>query len=293
MTSRVDSLLIALLIVSVLLGATLLVLGLEPVRRGRVERFVERTGVTITASSAPYVVDALTRTRRWRFSAVLVAVSGCVAWNIVANSSTFTTFMGEAVAVAVLVGTLVGELRNAAVRGDAPRTASLVARRESQYVGNWASIGPRVLAVAAIVLGVLTALRHPDDLVAPLVFGGVAVVAWLVSRAATRFVLERPRCADPDPDVLMADEGLRSRALHAIGGATWFVSLWSVAPLAVFPLMSGTEEVNSGLALLLWVGLIAAAIAAWRLAAQPFPVAELDARRADHLDEPASEATAP
>jgi hypothetical protein len=269
----------------------LLILGLEPLRRGRIERFVERTGVTVTASSAPYVVDALTRTRRWRFSAVLVAVSGCFAWNIVTDSSTFTTFMGEAVAVAVLFGTLVGELRNATVRGDAPRTASLVARQESHYVGSWASVCPRAVAGVAIALGVVTALRHGDDLIAPVVFGGVAVAAWVVSRAATRFVLERPRCADPDPDVLAADEGLRSRALHAIGGATCFVSLWSVAPLVVFPFMSGTEENNTPLALLLWLGLLVAAIVSWRLAAQPFPIGGPGARPSGFADEPASEAS--
>ena len=276
--------LVMLLPFVVLLVAVGILTSLEPVRRGRVERFVERTGVTITASSAPYVVDALMRTRRWRFATVLVTVSGCLAANILLGTATFTTVVGELIAVAVMLGTLVGELRNAAARGDAPRTASLVPRQESQYVGPWARTWPAVLAVAAVVFGLVTVLVHPTEIVGTLVLGGVAVVAWPISRAATRFVVDRPRPAGADDDVVAADEGLRSRALHAIGGATCFVSSWSVLPLLVFPFMEGTEESNTPLAFLLWIGLLVAAIVSWRRATRPFHVAE------PCVDEPAASA---
>ena len=254
---------------------------LEPARRGRVHQFVRRTGVTLTHANAPYVVDALARTRRWRFASVLVATAMCLAWDVITGALSITVLAGVVIAAGVLVGTTVGELRNAVARGDAPRTALLAPRERRHYVGAWSAAWPAAASGTAAVLAAALAVRRPDQIVGAPMFGALAVGAWALSRAASRFVLDRPRPSDPDVGIVAADEGLRSRALHAIAGSASLVATWSVIALAAFlALGDENEQTNTPLAWLVLLALVASAVVAVRVAVMPFMVRTVDASAA-------------
>lgn len=265
------------LILLLVLGAAAIgavVWSVLPVSYERAEKFVERTGVTLTATNAAYVVDAIARTRRYRAAAVLLTLAVAIAWGIVSGVVSFTTVTGVGLASAVLVGTVVGELRNASVRADGPRSATLSARQESQYVGSWARTAPSFLAALSVVLLVAALVVAPGFALGAAVAALVALSAWGISRWATGFVVERPRPATTDSNVLAADDGLRSRALHAIGGAASLVAGWAVVLLGALLFVGPRgEQTNTPLALLAWILMIGVAAAAWAAGSKEFLVA--------------------
>lgn len=275
--SSAFGLVVVILAILAAIGLGVLVTTVLPVSYERAEQFVERTGVHLTVTNASYVVDAIARTRRWRAAAVLLTLAVSIAWNLVAGTATFSFVTGISLAAAVLLGTVVGELRNASVRADGPRSATLSRRDESQYVGSWARTAPALLAVLAVVLVVVDLLVVPGLAVGILLMGLLAVAAWAASRWVTRFVVERPRPASADASIVAADDGLRSRALHAIGATTLLVSGWSVMLLAAFPFLGPTgEQTNTPLAVLAWTLLVGIAIAAWSFGRTPFLVPGAD-----------------
>jgi hypothetical protein len=263
---------LGLVIGGAIAGAAAVVRSFLPVSYDRAGQFVQRTGVELTRTNALYVVDAIARTRRWRAAFLLLATAGWISWNMAAGTADLTIATGVAFAAAVLGGTVLGELRNASARASGPRAASLTARQEPQYVGAWARRTPLLLAVVATVL-------LPVDLVVSdahwlvVALAVAAVGAWAVGRWAARFVVDRPRPVDADSSVIAADDGLRSRALHAIGAAAVLAAGWGAVVLAVLPLLGPTEEqTDSPWAVLAWMVLGGIAWAAWKRGSAPFLV---------------------
>jgi hypothetical protein len=264
--------LVVLLIATGVLGVGLaqVVVGLGPVTRSRLDRFVARTGVRFTAANAPYVLDSLARTMRWRTAGVVLASAAWLAWDVLHETLNVGTYTGVILATGFLIGSVVGEVGNAVSRGSGPRTASLAARREQDYVGSWARSWPRAVGLLSLVAGALAAVVRADAVSAALLVA-IVLVAWAAGRGCTRLILERPRPAESDADVLSADDGLRSRALHAVGGAVVLAASWSSITLVAFLVQgdASRDGVVAGVALLVMAGV---ARVAWRRATAPFLV---------------------
>jgi hypothetical protein len=272
-----------------------LMLGLAPISQRRVLRFVHLTDVELTEGNVTLVIDGMVRTRRWRAAVTLVLVSCLVAVQILLDQVSISTMTAVVVSAGVLVGTVIGELRSAARRGDGPRTASLDVRVESSYVGDWARNGTVVLAAVG-VLAALVATAATGDVVDGAGALVVSVLPALLDRWATRVILERPRPSAQGHDMVAADDGLRSRALHGIGGVSIFAGACVVIALlglllagrpapAPVDWMPATATFSGPLAVAVLVALACAGWGSWRLSQRRFVVPS--ARVASALDEAA------
>jgi hypothetical protein len=272
-----------------------LVLGLTPVSQLRVLRFVHLTDVELTDDNAALVMDGIVRTRRWRAALTMVLVSCLVAVQILVDQVSISTMTAVVASAGVLVGTVIGELRSAARRGDGPRTASLDVRVESAYVGDWARTGTLVLGVVGVLVAMI-ATAVTGDVVQGLAALVVSLLPALLDRWATRVILERPRPGEQGHNVVAADDGLRSRALHGIGGVSLFAGACAlIAMVAV--LLTGrptpspvdwvpsTAPISGPLAALVLVAITSAGWISWRLSQRRFVVPS--ARVASALDEAA------
>ena len=262
--------LVALALAVLGVGLAQIAISLGPVPRPRLDRFVARTGVRFSAANASYVLDALARTMRWRTAGVVVASAVWLAWDVLHENVNVGTYTGVILATGFLVGSVVGEVGDAVSRGSGPRTASLVARREQDYVGSWARTWPMVVALLSLVVGPVAAVARGDAVSATLLVA-IVLVAWAAGRGCTRLILERPRPRETDPDVVVADDGLRSRALHAVGGAVVLAGSWSAIALVAFLLQGDGSRDGLVAAVALLVMAVVARIA-WRRATAPFLV---------------------
>ena len=230
------------LVLLVLIGLVLLLLAwitlyhrLRPVGRDEVEDLAELADVEVTSGNVGVLVDAIARTRLWRTLGVTVAVMGCLVWATVGvlreGRLDFLLAYLLVGLVGYWAGAVVAELRTAqADPGDGPRAASLERRELTDYVGSWAARWPRRLGLAGAISGaVALAAGSRDPWVIGAGLGAAAIsVAGLV---VAQYVLERSR-PDLAPDIAAADDAVRSRSLHAIGGATVGIGIWT-ASLAV------------------------------------------------------------
>jgi hypothetical protein len=127
--------------------------------------------------------------------------------------------------------------------------------------------------VVAAVLALPVALHH---LSSAAVLLGEAIVVWVVGRWCSRLIVERPIPA-AGRDVVDADAGLRSRALHAIGAAVTLVGGWVVIALAAVAMLGSSEpQPNSALAWLALLLMIAWLIYSVALGTSAFPVVTAD-----------------
>jgi hypothetical protein len=195
-----------------------------PVSRVRLERFARRQQLTVTATNGNQVLAYLATTRRWRAAGMVVSFAVSVALSLLDNAVTanfLTLFIGW------FVGALIAEVRVAHLgRGDR-QAASLSPRRPTQYVSRfdwYALVVALVLSLAAAAFAVLHGVnvrQVPVD--ATLWFAG-AVVVLVAVRAMQIRVLRRPQPL-AEPDVIAADDAIRSRSLHVLtGGAVALVA---------------------------------------------------------------------
>lgn len=200
-----------------------------PVSRSRVEKFARRQHLQITVGNGNRVIRYLATTRRWRVAGFLTGIGasqlGAPPGNII-HFDFITIFMGW------FLGALVAEARVAHLEYGSVRAASLQPRQPRRYVQRsaWALV-PATAAVAALT-GVATALvggtggAEPDwwrawwTLVAALAVAGA--VRWVQLGVLRR---AQPLAA---PDLLAADDAMRSRSLHVLcgGGAAMVGFLW-------------------------------------------------------------------
>jgi hypothetical protein len=206
---------------AVVIGAVLIAFCLRPVSRARLERFARRQQLEITVSNGAAVIDYLATTRRWR-------VGGFVAGLLISFGIGFTqrsSYNGGAGAlVGWFVGALVAEWHTDSRRAEpGHRSASLVARRLTDYVPRTLVVVNAVVWAAAVALGVSVVVRTQPaeyaviaELCAVLM---VTPVVWLISRR----ILARPQGVWAS-DMVAADDALRSRSLHVLAGSALAVN---------------------------------------------------------------------
>jgi hypothetical protein len=223
-------LLAGLFLGSVLIGFVLaivmwwyvLVIEVAPVSRDRLERFARRHDLAVTATNGDQVIRYLATTRRWRSAGLAVSLLVAVGWGVVDGTyrlDFLTLFSGW------FVGALIAEARIDHLAYGRRRAASLMPRRPTAYLPAFfwrlVPIAGGLAAAAAAACAVL-ALRGWPVADGRAVGWAVAAAAVVVAvRRMQRHVLRRPQPVAA-PDVLAADDAIRSRSLHVLagGGAT-------------------------------------------------------------------------
>lgn len=202
---------------------------LRPVDRHEVAEVAEAADLAVTIANAPVVIEWVARTRLWRTLGVLAALAGMLLAAVLSWRSARSVDIPLTILLWGLVGywagSVVAELTTArAMRGDGPRSASLAPRELSSYVGSWAVRWPVLLAAAGLVgMGVSAALGERAWWVWACGLGVAAVAA--VNSVVSRYVLYRPQPVQAE-DVSAADDAVRSRSLHALGGSAVGIGIW-------------------------------------------------------------------
>ena len=225
------------------------------VSRARLERFARRQRLVITTGNGAAVLSYLGTTRRWRALGLITAVLASLSASLLFNGELSIQFL--VVFLGWFAGAVIAEWRIARAPSSGTRRALLVPRRLAdhlpdvpRYAAGLAFAVP-LLAVAVGVVAVHTARER-------LVVLGWGVLTLAVAGAlvlVARHVLPRPQVVGP-PDVLAADEAIRSRSLHVLAGSAvalaGYLAAWIVDVLHEYTRLG--DDAAAGLTLLCVVG---------------------------------------
>jgi hypothetical protein len=240
--------LLALGALLVLYAVLVLLLRLRPVEREEVEELAELSDLAVTETNVGLLVDAVARTRLWRTVGVLAAVLASLTYMVVValreSRLTFELSFLLWGLIGYWAGSIVAELRTASAEPeDGVRIASVEPRELTAYVGTWAAAWPRRLGLIGAVAGggaLMAGSRDPWIIGSGLGAAAVSVVGLVVAQ----YILERAR-PDLAPDTAAADDALRSRSLHAVGGSTVGIGIWT-SSIAVAGLLATVLAAASG-----------------------------------------------
>jgi hypothetical protein len=197
-------------------------LPFRDVTRRRLERFALRQALPITVDNGMLVIRYLATTRRWRGCCLLAAVLINVAYQATLDKGFAVHISGGAMFAGWFVGAVLAEWRIAAVPVGQYRAASLNRRRLTEYVA-WPAVALAiavwcvVVTTEALVAVEVLPLRS-DARWAPWLEIGLTVFSGVAILLAARRVLDRPQPLAA-PDVLAADDALRSRSLYVLVGS--------------------------------------------------------------------------
>lgn len=240
--------------------------GRGPVSRQRLDRFARRQQLTVTADNGNQVIRYLATTRRWRVAGFM---GGIAASQIGAPDGTIVNFNFVTIFAGWFLGALVAEVRVDHLAHGRIRTASLRPRRPEQYVRpfTWALVP--ATAVIALVTGAITAVADRAGWAEPNwawagLWLGLAVAVAVTVRLIQLAVLRRAQPVAA-PDVIEADDAIRSRSLHVLsgGGAALVLFLTLNLLASLHPTAVGAQRVVAALVL---VGVFAVALLGWRVA---------------------------
>lgn len=195
-------------------------LPFEPVNRARVQKFALRQHLEVTATNADQVLRYLATTRRWRGSGLVVSVVLFCAWSVTTghglNISSTAAFAGW------FVGAVIAEWRVSMQRDASTRAAVLAPRTWHAYIdrssGVFAVTCGVALAIGCVSAGLHAVSGGREEFVAVAGWALLAVAITTVLALAARRVIGRPQPAAL-PDVIAADDAVRSRSLHVLAGS--------------------------------------------------------------------------
>jgi hypothetical protein len=216
---------------------------------GGLERWAERFGAPLTEETVPYLQAHLRHGLRWRHglgAAVFVATSllpgvASIAWRT--STPRWIALVGFG---GYLVGATAAELRRWAMPAGRSGRAALVSRRVTDYVPAWPL---RIIGVVSIVVAASAAVAmharriDPDSArygeSATTLLAGVAAVACVVVLVGvTLLTIAGRRQSSDSPELLRADEALRSHSAHIVAALALvtcaYASLTSIQPAAYF-----------------------------------------------------------
>jgi hypothetical protein len=269
----------ALLVAGVVAWVVLVIEG--PVSRQRLERFARRQRLPITADNGNQVIRYLATTRRWRVAGF---IAGLFASQIVAPPGTFVHANFLAIFTGWFLGALVAEVRVAHLEYGSIRAASLQPRRPDLYVRRFAWVLVPATAVVALATGAATAVAGATGWARPDWPRAVALLVAALGLAATIRAIQHAvlRRAQPlaAPDVIRADDAIRSRSLHVLcggGGAlVLFVVINQLAAIRPVGLVAGQLD-----DVVFFFGVLAAAALGWLVATSIWPPPGTTTRGAD------------
>ncbi|MEU8261489.1 hypothetical protein AB0C02_12825 [Micromonospora sp. NPDC048999] len=206
------------LVMTILFGGLPLVVAAAhaygPISRARLETFAQKQRLDITAGNGDRVIAYLAITRRWRCAGAGLGCAIGFAWGLPEGRFQINFL---ALFAGWFVGALVAELTLARVRRGTRRAASLVVRTSATYL---VPLTRGMLPLAAIVLtaAMIVVLMRRDPQSVP-----AAAMAWIAFGAGVislvtlvrRQVVTRAR-PGAEPDVLAADDAIRTRSLHVL-----------------------------------------------------------------------------
>jgi hypothetical protein len=240
------------------------------------ERLLERWshvyGVSLTEGSRPIAATYLRRTKRIRTVGALAGLVASVLYVTLTDGGQSNSFVGNGLFLAVvgyLLGTVVAEaLVPRPTRADI-RTASLVPRTLRDYLPGYAVAALRVLPVVSVALvPIFMVMKDPP-------ISNVSKLGFAVTSAALlvmalgvelmqRLIVNRPQPA-LTPDLLEADDAIRSASVHALAGGGVALSLiWLTYQLGALGngrgslvswLLAVLAILSIGLALWSWIDL--------------------------------------
>ena len=204
-----------------------------------VAEWASSRGLVLTPANRPMVAWYLENARSLRW---LGAIGGIVLPPLVALALGFRIKGVPTGWVWVFAGYLVGALYAEAAlvrpaRAACARAAALLTRDLRDYLPGRRLWAQRGLGVVGVVVAVAAALvAYPDEpnafrpIVAGAVVGGVAAgVLGVVLEALQRWVGRRPQPVSA-PDLVAADDAIRSQSVHSILGSGIAVQLLLVSP---------------------------------------------------------------
>lgn len=211
------------LAIAALVVASILVLVLDfvngPVARHRLELFARRQRLTVTVDNGNQVIRYLATTRRWRTAGFL---GGLIAAQPFRPDGAIIEFSFLAMFAGWFLGALIAEVRVEHLAHGPVRVASLQPRRPDRYVRRFAWALVPAAAVVAVTTGAATVVAgvlgwaDPDWAWAG-IWLALAIAAAMTVRLIQRAVLRRAQPAAA-PDVIAADDAIRSRSLHVLSG---------------------------------------------------------------------------
>ena len=213
----------ALTILALVGVLVLLILAISAGRgsmRSRVERFARKQSLPITVGNGDIVIGYLAVTRRWRRSGLLVGLALTLGYSLT-HVGLHVNFL--ALFVGWFVGAVIAEWRISTAASGSRRVASLAPRRLASYLPPSAWVAPAlVFAIAAVVglVGLIAIASGRHRVPAALIVSLAALVfVAAVIRVVVRHVLSRPQ-PQGTPDVLAADDAIRSRSLRVLAGSS-------------------------------------------------------------------------
>lgn len=207
--------------------AYILFRGLRAPREGQLQRWADSYGLELTGANRSLVEWYPRRTKRFRttgavlgllFSAAVVAATrGRASGSVPANGLLMA-------AAGYLAGAVIAEAALSRPERTLPRAASLQPRTLEQYLPGYAMWSQRIVPALAVALvpfyGALEARPFIPRTSLPRFAGTAAVIVVLAFalEVVERMVVRR---AQPvvAPEVLRADEAIRSSSIHAMAGA--------------------------------------------------------------------------
>ncbi len=215
--------------------AYILVRGFRSPDQNLLERWGQAYGIEVTEANRPIVITYLRLTRRIRTIGALAGVVLSVLWVTFTENS--NSFLGNGLFLAVvgyLAATVVAEAVVPRLPRGATKTASLVPRTLHDYLPAYAIGAMRGLPVLSITLVPIYALvkaRSHAPIFDVSEIGMAVTSAILVALAigieiVQRMIVHRPQPVLA-PDLLEADDAIRSASVHALaGGGIALALLW-------------------------------------------------------------------
>jgi hypothetical protein len=241
------------------------------VSRARLERFAGRQRLRVTVDNGNQVIRYLATIRRWRVAGF---VGGIVASQVNAPEGTIIHFNFITIFTGWFIGALIAEARVEHLAHGLVRMASLQPRQPHRYVRRFAWALLPATAVVAFMTAVATAaaaaLGWADPQWAPATLLLVVAIAVAVTvRLIQLAVLRRPQPVGA-PDVIEADDAIRSRSLHVLSGGGSALVLFTTFNLlsTLHPRSAGAQEAIDAVTVL---GTFAVALLGWLVATSLWP----------------------
>jgi hypothetical protein len=209
--------------------------GFRPPDQRFLHRWTGAYGIKLTEGNKPMIVTYLRRTKRIRTVGALAGLMTSILIVTLTNGRQSNSFLGNGLFLAV-VGYLVATVVAEAVVPRPPRgeirTASLLPRTLQDYLPGYAIAALRglpVLSVALIPLYMAVRSNMPDSNISEVGFAvtsAILLVTAIGTEVVQRVIVNRPQPVLP-PDLLDADDAIRSASVHALaGGGVALALVW-------------------------------------------------------------------
>lgn len=203
------------------------------------QRFLDRWarvyGIELTGANQQMIVTYLRRTKRIRTVGALAGLGTSVLVVTITNGGQSNFLFGNGLFLAVvgyLLGTVVAEAVIPRPAGGTIRTASLVPRALNDYLPGYAVAALRGLPILSVALIPVFMIAHgrsapPVSTISDLGFAVTSAVLLVMAigiAVMQRMIVHRPQPVLA-PDLLEADDAVRSASVHALAGGGVALSL--------------------------------------------------------------------